>query len=228
MKSPLLTTPTLVSASPCLHSSTSAGSGSLGCTVSPTNPSLHFQSDGRHYWMGATELLSLSRLLDCGGFSTDFSRIPPEVLARKTMIGQNVHRAIWLHLHDDLDWGSLGEDLYGYVKAAARYLESRDSAIRWTELPFGSEGLGFATTPDLVFEDGYVEEWKTTYRIYPKVRIQLAGQAVAVNPDSPGGRRVIQLKPDGDYQVKEFSDDEDYEVFEGARRVALWRMRHDK
>ena len=144
------------------------------------------------------------------------------------MLGQNVHRAIWLHLHDDLDWSSLGEDLYGYVKAATRYLESRDTPIRWTELPFGSEELGYACTPDIVFDDGYVEEWKTTYKIYPKVRIQLAGQALAVNPDSPGGRRVVQLLPDGDYKTKEYDDDEDYEVLESARRVALWRQRNDK
>ena len=167
-------------------------------------------------------------MMDMAGFATDFSRVPPEVLARKTAIGTAVSKAIWLHLHDDLDWNTLGEDLYGYVRAAARYLESRDSNVRWTELPFGGEALGYACTPDVVFEDGYCEEWKCTYKVYPKVRIQLAGQALAVNPDSPGGRRVVLLKPDCGYQATEFDDEEDIEILKAARDVALWRRRYDK
>lgn len=221
-------TQTTESLFPSASFSTSASSDSSGWLTSPTNPSLRYQSAGHRYFEGETEISSLSRLLECGGFTTDFSRIPTEVLARKTAIGQNVHKAIWLHLHDDLVWESLGEDLYGYVRAAARYIETRDSNVRWTELPFGSEALGYGCTPDVVWDDGYVEEWKCTYKIYPKVRIQLAGQSVAVNPDSPGGRRVVLLKPDGSYQAKEYDDQEDLKVFASTREVALWRMKHDR
>jgi hypothetical protein len=200
----------------------------LGSVRSPTNPGLLYLPEGHRYLDSGDEVVSLSRLLEIAGFATDFSKVDPSVLARKTLIGKAVHRAIWLFLHDDLEWDSLGEDIYGYVRAAARRIELVDSTPRWSELPIGGSDLGYACTPDLVWADGSVEEWKCTYRIYPKVRIQLAGQAVAVNPAAPGGRRVTLLKPDGSYKTEEYEDENDFEVFHAARAIAAWRMRYDR
>lgn len=124
-----------------------------------------------------------------------------------------------------LDWGSLGEDIAPYVYAAREFLDSEDEEIVAAEQPFGSLRLGYGCTPDLVRKVSIVE-WKTTYRIYPEVAIQLAGQAKAVG----GAKRriAVQLLRDGQFKKHTFDQDQDFKDLEAARRIYEWKKRNKR
>ena len=190
----------------------------------PEADTITFDPEGHRYYSGLTELPSLSKIMRLGGLKSDLSMVPPAVLEKKRVLGNRVHKAIWLYLNDNLDWATLDDDVRQYVLAATRYVEDSGLDLEGAliERPFGSTRLGYACTPDLVLPGGHVIEWKTTYKIYPDVQIQLAGQALVVG--DPGVRIVVQLKKDGTYSTKECLDEEDFEVFRSVLKVALWKI----
>ena len=202
---------------------------------------LRFEEAGHRYVEDEVEIPTLSRVLELSGLRPDDSRVPLEVLMFAQRRGKAVHKAIALHLEDSLDWDSVGEDVYPQVRAALDYLEREERKLIEWETPRGGGEVGFACTPDLVVEDGVVE-WKTTSAIYPEVAIQLMGQVVALDAARPQDgtrllfdknghrkfdheRRVVHLKKDGTYKIKDFVDhDGDHRVMEAALRIAQWRL----
>lgn len=195
---------------------------------------LRFSPEDHRYFEGETELPSLSKILRLGGIAQDLSGVPPHVLERKKQIGTALHLAVELHLNDNLEDDSVDEQVRPYFVAAQNYLGRESRKILAIETPVGSVALGYACTPDLVVEGGIVE-WKTTYKIYPEVEVQLAGQARAVANYTDGvgsrwsqdlARRVVQLKPDGTYVVKDYGPDAD-SVFDAALTVAKWKIAHE-
>jgi hypothetical protein len=184
---------------------------------------LIFAPADHRYYVGAVEIPSLSRVLEYGGIAKSLDKIPRYILERKRQIGTAVHLAIKLHLEDDLDWSTLDPQVTPYVFAALSYLQREDRKILEVETPVGGLRLGYACTPDLIVEGGIVE-WKTTYAIYPEVEVQLAGQARAVGGKQ--ARRVVQLKKDGTFAVKDYGTDADG-LFKAALAVAQWRLKHE-
>ncbi len=186
------------------------------------NEKISFVEEGHRYFIGDVELTPLTRLLRESGIGADLSKIPPPVLERKRLIGISVHKAVWMMIRGTLDWGSLGEDVVGYVNAARDYLEADPEQIVSFEQPYGSIELGYGCTPDLVRRDSIVE-WKTSSRIYPEVAIQLAGQVRAVG--GVRNRIAVQLLPDGRFKRYSYEDVADFDILEAAVEINRWKMK---
>ena len=188
---------------------------------------LRFDPEDHRYFVGEIEIPSLSKVLRLGGISRSLEDVPKEILERKRQIGTATHRAIQLYLSGDLDWTTVHPDVQPYVDGALEYLQREDRRIVSVETPVGGLTLGYACTPDLHVEGGLVE-WKTTYKIYPEVEVQLSGQARALSKSASSARklerRVVHLQKDGRYKIKDYGSDAD-KVFQAALRVAQWRLK---
>jgi hypothetical protein len=142
------------------------------------------------------------------------------ILEHKTDIGKSVHLAISMLVEGVLDRDSLGEDIYNYVTAAEKYIDDYREVPISVEETYGSIDLGYCCRPDFVGQESLVE-WKTSYRISPAVEIQLAGQDKAVGRTSV--RRVVQLCPDGQYNVTEFDPETGDRIFGYIWGIEQWK-----
>lgn len=90
-------------------------------------------------------------------------------------------------------------------------------------------------------------ELKTSAKIQPTFRVQLAGQVIALNCTEPPPvvsvvptaawclqpirRRVLQLRPDGTFDERRdlhtYDDARDFDIVFSAAELAHWRMRND-
>ncbi len=174
--------------------------------------------------MGDVQLPSLSEVLRITGVAADLSQIPIHLLERKRRIGTAVHKAIALHLRGDLDWSSLKEDIIGYVRAAAEYLDTKGFTTVAVERPYGGIRLGYGCTPDYVHTKGLVE-WKTTSKLYPEVPVQLIGQSRAVGLADDSERVAVRLASDGTFEEHICNDPSDIWVFNGIQEILKWRMK---
>jgi hypothetical protein len=92
------------------------------------------------------------------------------------------------------------------------------------EQPLWHPVYGFAGTPDRIKENT-IWDIKTGTTVYPSSAIQLAGYSILA--DIPTARRlVVQLKPDGKYQVHEFKERTDRQVFLSCLTAYQWRIKN--
>ena len=51
----------------------------------------------------------------------DYSMVPADLLERKRELGTAVHQATALYDQDDLDWGSVADEVYPYLEAGSSF-----------------------------------------------------------------------------------------------------------
>lgn len=159
---------------------------------------------------------------------TDFSRVPPAVLEAASQFGKAVHRACELDDLGELDEDALDPALKPYLEAWRKF--SAEYEVQWDEIekPIYHPTLRYAGTPDrkgLVRGMRAVVDIKSTAQLYPSVGPQLAAYAQAGN--EPFAHRIaVQLKADGTYVAKTYSDPTDFPVFASLLTVRNWCARH--
>jgi hypothetical protein len=194
-----------------------------------------FKPEDHTYWLGRHRLPSVTEILQP---LTDFRFVREDVLQWKSDLGRAVHRAIELHLLDDLEYDSLGGEVAQYF---AQFLEfQRDSNFRAiaTELVV-SHPLGYAGTLDavgVINRKVAVIDWKTTTALSPTVGLQTAAYANAVDktpgdiPSVEGRRYVLRLSTDN-YKLHQIPTSKyagDLLTFASLLRVHQWCAENSK
>jgi len=160
---------------------------------------------------------------------TDFSRVPPHVLRAAADFGTAVHFACELDDLGTLDEASLDPALVPYLDAWRKF--SADYEVEWEliEKPVHNKTLGYAGTLD---RQGRVKglrtvlDIKSSAKLYPSVGPQLAAYQQA--SDIPSVQRMgVQLKADGTYVAKTYTDPTDWPVFCSLLTLRTWCARHD-
>ena len=160
---------------------------------------------------------------------TDFSRVPPHVLRAAADFGTAVHLACELDDLRTLDEDSLDPSLFPYLKAWRQF--SADHEVEWEliEHPVYHKALGYAGTLD---RSGRVKglatvlDIKSSALLYPSVGPQLAAYQQA--SEYPTVQRMaVQLKSNGTYVAKTYTDPTDWPVFASLLTLRNWCARHD-
>lgn len=159
---------------------------------------------------------------------TDFSRVPPYVLRAAADFGTAVHLACELDDLGDLDEGALDPALVPYLAAWRKF--SADHDVQWDliEHQVHHKTMNYAGTLDrLGLVDGLttVLDIKSSAQLYPSVGPQLAAYQQA-SDRATVQRMAVQLKGDGTYVAKTYTDPTDWPVFASLLTLRTWCARH--
>lgn len=190
--------------------------------------SLTFDADTHTYRWNGRVTPSVTQILKP---LTDFSSVPPDVLAAASAFGTAVHKCCELNDLGTLDESCLDPALVPYLKAWRNF--SADHAVKWShiEKPLHS-GMGFCGTADRFgIVDGQlsVVDIKSTAAIYPAVGLQLAAYQrlgldngiVSVN------RYAVRLQGNGSYELQPFIRPTDLSVFASLLSLRNWCVKHN-
>ena len=159
-----------------------------------------------------TDILKEAGLIDTA-FMTEYHRDR----------GSAVHLAIALLNEDDLDEGSLDEDVARYMPAYKAFIREVKPEIEQSEVAVENKALGYCGTADSIIrirgrrgaldhKCGGPSPWH---------QLQLAGYTGCF-PD-PLARWNLYLRPDGNYRLIEHTGRQDWTVFKAALLLSQWR-----
>ncbi len=159
---------------------------------------------------------------------SNFDRVPPAVLAAASSFGSAVHLACELDDLGQLDEATLDPALLPYLQGWRAF--SAEHEVRWVhiERQVYHPVMGYAGTLDrLGLVDGLmtVLDIKSSVQLYPSVGPQLAAYQAAADVQTVQ-RMGVQLKPDGSYVAKVYSDPTDWPLFCSLLTVRSWCARH--
>lgn len=165
----------------------------------------------------------------------DYSHIEPAVLERKRRIGSNIHR--WTAAYDRgeaFDEDILPEDEKGYFAGWQRFRrESRFTLERVAEPILNTiMGVELGGRPDRTGTLGkkrYVVDLKTSAARHPAWALQLAlYEMLLTGIPRCGhlGRMVVQLFPDGNYEIFSLETPSDAGAALSAVMLAVWKQNH--
>jgi hypothetical protein len=167
----------------------------------------------------------------------DYSHIPPAVLAAAAERGTRAHTACEFLLQDDLDWDTLPDDIWGYVKGCEKFL--RDTGFKPDPGMIEHQGIhthngmhyGYRWDAAGVMNNGNVLlDFKCTASVQPHWGIQTAPYEMAARAIDGKVRRrfVLHLHKAGTYQLIESKDLNDYRIFEWALGIETWKRLNKK
>lgn len=188
------------------------------------NAELHeYRWDGRRV-PSVTEVLSML---------TDWSGVPPALMAAARDLGSHVHEATHLHDIGNLNRWTLDPVLDGYLRGWERFLEETGAVVVASEQPVYHPKLKYAGTPDRVlwWKDRFVvPDLKSTAAVPTTVGAQTAAYTEAYcemfKPSKKPLRYCIQLNPDGTYKSIRRDDPADWSLFLSALNVHNFKEKH--
>ena len=176
---------------------------------------------------------SVTQVLHAAGLSADYSTVTAEVLERKRIIGEYVHRATQYLDEGCLDLGTVDSEIQPYLAAYQWFLDESGFRSRLVEqrLVGNINGMLCGGTVD---REGtmagrlWIIDLKCIDRLYPSFALQTAGYELLlpkpVVPPFRYTRAVLQLKPNGSYKLTTYDDPTDFDVFRAALAVTVWKM----
>lgn len=167
--------------------------------------------------------------------------VDPDLLDAASAFGTAVHLACELDDLRQLNEADLDPALVPYLKGWRLF--SKDWQVRWDgieeqvyhpKLRYAGtlDRRGTVTQPGLRFPLALpaIVDIKSSTQLYPSVGPQLAAYASAVN-DTPTPhhfqRLAVQLKADGTYIAKTYTDPTDFALFASLLTIRNWCDRHD-
>lgn len=191
-----------------------------------------FDEVAHAYFLNGKQLPSVTQLLKLVT-SGMFDNIPEEVLEHKRQIGVAVHKACELLDMDDLDEGSLSPSLIPFVDAYKLFKAQNKVEILLNEQKMCHKTLAYAGTVDrvaIINRDSKktIIDLKTSASLSDWVGLQLAGYSMALGSHTGEQykRCALQLRPDGTYRYREYSDPMDLPVFQSLLNVHNWMLNH--
>ncbi len=111
-----------------------------------------YNEDSRIHTLGGKVIPSVTQVIEP---VTDFSMVPLNVLARKTELGINFHKAIELHHLNDLCFDSLDPDLVAPMETYIKWWPTRrDYETALAETPAVNSIFEYCGKPDISTLDG--------------------------------------------------------------------------
>ena len=167
-----------------------------------------------------------------------YAGVDPAVLEWASERGRAVHLACDLLDEGDLDERSLDPEIVPYVEAYCCFLEEARPSWSAIEHVVHSERYGYAGRLDRVGtlaclrgSPRVVCDIKTVAALSPVTGLQLAAYAEALRTDQRTKtlrRFALQLRHDGAYRLKEYTERSDLSVFLAQLTVAGWCRRHNR
>jgi len=189
---------------------------------------------GRHlYLVHGRPVPSVTQVLHAAGLSADYATVAPEVLDRKRVIGEYVHKATQYLDEGCLDLGTIDSEIQPYLAAYQRFLDESGFRPRLVEqrLVGNINGMLCGGTVD---REGtmagklWIIDLKCIERLYPSFALQTAGyELLLLKPVVPPfryTRAVLQLKSNGSYKLTTYDDPADFDVFLAALAVTVWKI----
>jgi len=149
--------------------------------------------------------------------------------------GSAAHLACEYHDLNQLDLESVDDVVMPYLNAWQKFLADTGFEPTLIEQSFVHPVLGFAGTPDRVGSFRKLKnkpiavlEIKTTAQIYKATGVQLSGyrELLRANYIEATLRYAVQLKGDGLYNLKQFTDPLDDQQFIGKLTDYFWKKRN--
>jgi hypothetical protein len=167
----------------------------------------------------------------------DYSAIPPEVLAKAADRGTRAHLACQFLMEGVLDWSTVADDIYGYVLGCERFLKESgfkpDVAMLEHQGVHTVGGMSYGYRWDACgkFNDFQtILDLKCTASVQKSWGIQTAAYDLAAYAIDKQVRKrfVLHLGKGGAYQVYEYRERRDYELFKWALGIETWKRREGK
>jgi hypothetical protein len=195
------------------------------------NNVVHFSPDTHTYTDGDGVIVpSVTQLLRAVGIGGDYPDLPKvqRLMRNKAELSTRVHLATRFLDEDDLNWDTVIPLAVPFVKAWERFCKEEKfiPAIEHSEKPMIGEfeGIRFGMTLDRAGMHGKrkaVVDIKCTLNTELSWGAQLAGYVVGLTSEIGGQaddwqRLCVQLMPDGNYKLHEYTEQRDYATFASA------------
>lgn len=192
---------------------------------------LTFEADTHTYKWNGVRVPNVTQLLRD---MHTFAGVPLAVLEAAQQRGTDVHAACHFLDEDDLDEVSLDSDVAAYLRGYKRFL--LDCQPNWAgiEERVYHRALGYAGTldrrGDFFYKDADVKnavvDLKTSEQSYPVIwEPQLIAYAKAAGCDD-ARRFTLQLRKDGSYRLREWTDPSAWPVFMSLLTINKWATKH--
>jgi hypothetical protein len=192
-----------------------------------------FDAERHLYLVQGKPVPSVTQVLHSAGLSADYSMVAPEVLDRKRIIGEYVHKATQYLDEGCLDLESVDPEIHGYLAAYENFIRESGFRAHLNEhrLVGRVNGMLCGGTIDrtgAIAGKLWIIDLKCIERLYPAFAIQTAGYELLlpkpVIPPFKYARAILQLRRDRSYKLTAYSDVADFDVFRAALVVTAWKM----
>jgi hypothetical protein len=193
------------------------------------DPQTHEYSYAGVVWPSVTQLLQEFGLVD-------LSNVPAARLEYKRVLGTAVDLACHYLDKRVLDEEKLSEPLVPFVEGYKKFCEITGFEVdeEKSAVPMFSKKLSFCGTNDMV---GLLEgelvliDRKATWKIYKAVGIQTAGYKILCEENfgvKIKKRFALQLKETGNYELEQFKDPQDQNLFLACLALHYWKKKNAK
>lgn len=198
-----------------------------------------FQEASHVYYVDGREIPGVTRCLDHAGL-VDFRFVREEILARRSALGTEVHKAVELWYQNDLDMKSVSKEATGYLESFIEFAKTTEFLASLVEFQTvgAANQLEYGMKLDLA---GRFPKSSRTAIIDLKTGaqywwhgIQLAGYAAGLpnlERDTPLGRFLsrdrfaLHLHPDGSLaKLIPYADNNDFWTFISALTISHRRI----
>ena len=192
-----------------------------------------FDPDRHLYLVHGRPVPSVTQVLHAAGLSADYSTVAADILERKRIIGEYVHKATQYLDEGCLDLGTIDPEIQPYLAAYQRFVDESGFRPRLIErrLVGNINGMLCGGTVD---REGtmagklWIIDLKCIERVYPSFALQTAGYELLlpkpVVPPFRYTRAVLQLRPNGSCKLTAYDDPADFDVFRAALAVTVWKI----
>ena len=190
-----------------------------------------FDESTHTYTVDGVRIPSVTQILETVGL-VDYKDIPRDVFAYAAERSVAVHSAAEFFDQHDLDIDSLDPQVMKYFIGWKNFRQDYPFEVFESEKIHVGElnGLKFGMKADRVVKLGKgqigVYDIKCTSKLHPAYGVQTAGYVLGLGfkCDPEVARRfVVHLRPNSLYQLHEYKDPKDGEIFEAALKIAWWK-----
>lgn len=187
-----------------------------------------YDSDKHHYWLNERRLPGVTEVLSV--LPNGYEAVAPDVLEDKRLLGSAVHLACE---YDDLGWldeSTVDPKVAPYLKAWRSFRADIGFICSIVEKRGYSREYGYGGTVDRMGEikgAPAVIDLKCVAKLMAQTSLQTAAYAQIALEHwgvEVKHRYAVQLRPDGQYRCKRYSDRADRRVFLAYLQGHLWRL----
>lgn len=193
---------------------------------------IRFIEETHQYFDDKGRLPSVTEILS--GSIPQYTGISEQVLENASARGQAVHRACELYDKNELDYSTLDEQIIPYLEAWISFIKDTGFIVGYSEQIVYSNKFRYAGTLDRIGKingESAIVDIKTTAILSPVTGLQLAGYKQAAIECLEGSgqekRFAVQLKDNGNYSIKEYTDQSDFNVFLSCLQLYQWKLKNE-
>lgn len=160
--------------------------------------------------------------------------IDPEVMENARQEGVAMHKMIELHCAGDLEIQDLPLWLVPRLGAWEKFLNETGFVFKHSEQRVYHEMYGYAGTLDLAGNFKHspaIVDLKRSFLAGPVIGLQLAAYKEAKASGDKAWklaqRWALRLNADGTYNMKQYSDEDDFGTFLALLKLSRWKEKHD-